>query len=346
MKNLDFQREKILTSARKELSENFELDKKSELKNVIAELGEIKNKNAYEKTADKLSGLIKKALPDDFIFALEQRNEIENISEIYFRLGEKMAPLYIAFADWIYKQIEEKENAVIVFEGRDSLGFFIAYKRRHGDKGVKCLYAPISRATVLSHYINEDKEGQTEKEQERIVDFYKRKELAEKNIYFVDFGFRGTLPRLEQLILKEREQPQPKDVRILLFIKKNSPVMHTEKGQMRDKAFKKLNKTELNKIDEDNLKKVEGFLNSAESIGNSLDIAPGSDEGDDFYMTLQELASYIMEAREDSLASFNDRMPHKTSLAVTSIQALTAKYSFFNGLRMSDLKNQQISIGI
>jgi len=341
--NLDFQREGILASAREKLTKGFEAGKKLEIHDAISELGESDNKEVYEKMANNLPELIRKALPGSFVLSPELRKEIKGISEVYFRLGEKMAPLYTAFADWIHEKIGAKENAVIIFEGRDSLGFLIAYKRRYEGNGTKCLFAPTSRAAVISHYIDETQTGQTEKEQDRVVDFYKLKELAGKNLYFVDFGFRGTIPRLEQLILEEYEQPRPKRINVLLFKKRKSPVMYGESSPMRDKAFKKLGKTELNQIDEKNLKNVEGFLDGAEASGGHLNISPDSEEGDDFYMVLQELASYIKEAREDALVRPSERTPHETSLAITSVQALIAKYSFFNGLKGSNLKDQTTS---
>lgn len=83
----------------------------------------------------------------------EAKKQALELGKTYYQLGEHLSPLYTAFADWAAAHIRELNdpNVVVLFAGRDSLPFLVAFKNRY-PKEFKQMYIPTNRQTLDQHF--------------------------------------------------------------------------------------------------------------------------------------------------------------------------------------------------
>lgn len=336
-------REAILAEGRLKLTQDFPRCSEEEHRSIMDELGEIRNKAGFDKAQlFLLEHLATTALPKNEV-AADLQKELSRWSEIFFRLGETLYPFYDGMAEFVHGNISDgaAEKKVsdpkIIFEGRDSLPFLVAYTKRYGKK-IPWMYSPVSRALFAANYHGETAAGQIATEQQHVVDFYKRNDLANKDLFFVDFGFGGTLPRLQQLILEYHGADHPKSVQIFLAVRANNKLVL---NYFQPASFPSLDPVKIknmNALDENmarlgNTEKMAGFINEGLQFFkvDAVNVAGNVGTTDHSYFKfLQEIGSYTKEAAIDALAEPGDRSPK--SFGFASVQELTARFAFLKAL--------------
>ncbi|MBI2600459.1 hypothetical protein HYW42_00745 [Candidatus Daviesbacteria bacterium] len=296
----------------------------------------------YQRVVGYIPFLARKAMPRGYSVSPDLTLQLNFLAGIYYQAGQRLAPFYASVADWIdgIKDVDQKtgqkKEPIFIFEGRDSLGFLIAYSKRHDSKW---LYSPSSRGALYAHLApRELYPNQKSDERRDLRDFYLRNGLANKAAYFVDFGFRGTLPREQQLILAQDNQSRPAGITILLVAYFTQDGSGNPYGLLPD-----ANTPSLKSIDRANLDRTISYFYNCIKAGLSLDfyktVSAHEFHPDTLFLkTLQELPAYIKEARQDGFARREKRRPFETSLGVISLQELVAKYAFMQSLRGIDFE--------
>ncbi len=208
--------------------------------------------------------------------------------------------------------------------------------------GNEWIYSPMNRAAVYSLFCTGNQGNIPRNERKRIVDFHQRKDLIGEELCFVDFGFRATLPRIQQLMLIDEGYPVSPDNQMLLALQTQGGSIFDQK--VRDDSFK-MSKDELTGFDLQLKDNIRGFIN--EGIGGgggsgltltALNGSGGSPHADmRFFSVLQELPSYIKETGEEAMLHPLKRTQRTASYTVGSTAEIVAKYAFMRGLMAADL---------
>jgi hypothetical protein len=310
---------------------------------------EIENQQGYSEAHAHLDELLSPLFSKDVLAKPETKAMIEAVAKVYYGLGEQLAPFYVGMVDWVHKKIQELEQVhagqldpVIVFEGRDSLAFLATYAKLHPKDGYKWMYSRGNRRSLNGFYTFKDGKKRQEladQQKEDVLDWYGRKELAGKDVFFVDFGFAGTLPRLERMILADEEADAPRNVVVFLALLMNERDTNLfDKGKLDGRVFAKSEK-ELDAVDKaKGRKNLIGYLNT-KSFSNTADfdfITWGKESDSNFLKVLQELGSYIRESRDQAFKPIDQQEVEGGNFVIDSAFGIVAKYMFMRGLLGKD----------
>lgn len=287
--------------------------------------------------------LIDRALQSK-ILAPELLNDFESLAFIYFCLARDMSPLYVSFANKLQGLFDDRILKIgrshsrqivhpkIIFEGRDSLPFLVAYNALYGTgKQKNWVYAPSSRIT-LQNTLRNTKNQKSEDETNHVAQFYKQHDLFNHPLIFADFGAHGTLPRVQRLMLEKSGYKFRYGMDVLVAIKdtyKSASKCFEEEG-----IFSPIRNARRDMRDKTLVKSVYGLLNNLDPQG----AGKITEDNVNKIISLQEMGSYIKELRPNGFGSIKGQTPLESS----SIAELSAKWGYLRGLCTANFEDFNI----
>ncbi len=299
-------------------------------------------------------------LPEDSWLVKESRTQCAEIARVYYCLGEYLSPFYAAFADWVERKVAGLKNnhPVLVFSGRDSYPFLVAYNNRYPEKGkTERTWIPSSRLTLSRHYRQLDVTNAQEKEdltaeKKMVAAFYERRGLTDRDLIMVDFGRKGKNERVHQAIMVELGGPRIQIKAILLAHKYDQSLFD---AFLSPKSFDPAKVAEITEIDEALRPFISGFTNEIALAGNRIDFLYRAGEGtvsvankNSFIMTFQEIGAGIKSTSGELFLDVEERSGVVPGHAFCSVQELIARYAFLLAVKrgtknFSPTGNQEIA---
>ena len=270
------------------------------------------------------------------------RQELKQVGESFYQLGKIAAPFYVGFADWLDRRVGGR--GTMIFHGRDSLGFMAAYTRRYPVR--KTVYSRGNRTATDLFYEGQKRVSKEELlgVRQQIAEFYLKNGLLGCPLNFVDFGFAGSLARLECLLVASLGRPLGQiSINLGVYFDNN-------RTSLVDKLKRNLPFDTLGwkTIDQQLLRQTAGYVNDFVGRGKEVpgfdDVGTHHQANQAFWDWLQGLGSYILERRMDAFSSCSDRFPgDKTLVSLESSWQIVARYGFMQGLAGSDMGSMRCS---
>jgi len=259
---------------------------------------------------------------------------LEAVSESLFYLAEKMAPLYLDYAVrlnlWTRSLVPpNKQGAVILFSGRDSIPLMMAYRQlpKLGrmpmlSSSISARWVPFNRFNIwnATDPSNDDRDA-IEREALILARAYERNRLRGKKVVVSDWGFEGSIEQIHWLLLDKQERPS--ELFHFLFFS-NSPFPLAQQ-KVPGGGAKGLDISALQ------FHRKKGYLEAEE-----LAALPGLETSEAqglLVNTLQALGCGINECRADALRDHpRERDYLGTAYKFVSLQQMVASYAFLQGV--------------
>lgn len=273
--------------------------------------------DSWKNARHGLFSLVDRSLPTS-VDSFGIKNQLEKLAFIHFCFGREMVPLYIAYADTLINMVQRRTLLVngkeikplIIFEGRDSLPFLKTFSARHGfKKDNDWLYSPSSRG-ALGFTTSKTNDEHSEKELKDLIRFYRQHDLFNRPLIFADFGFNGTLPRIQRLMLEDAGYEFKYGMDVLLAFQegaRSAADLLSENGFLSSRR-----NARREKRDSDLKKNVYGLMNflDANSEFEKVQLLQADNR---FLTSLQEMGSYIKQFRPNGFGQI-DKPAHSLFL--------------------------------
>ncbi len=270
---------------------------------------------------------------------------LNETADVFFTIAQHMPGLYLDFArDMIEKTKElgidlDDPKLVYLFSGRDSFPFLMGYRELEKRRGldVKDIYAPFNRVGFQKFFGTRENEIEFLKDLEH---FYSENGIDKSRMLVVDFGFIGSLERINQIILPDSVKPeQMYHFLFTSFKKKGAPPWFLERlrsmnysttsdeEHVNHETFGYLNALVERHSDDPKLMEI-----MTGGMDPNIDWKPYLNP---FSLFLQEMGAGVNESRQDSLSTGNKRAYKGTHLKFAHLQQFIAVQAYLEGLSIA-----------
>jgi hypothetical protein len=267
----------------------------------------------------------------------------------FFHLGIEAQPFFRGFAAWLHDNLKEEgfdpKQDRLEFQGRDSLLPGVFFRR---ESGITPAFAPISRVTLLPTTFDPSPfavlEGGLKVQPEavsRVIDYRRETFKGIRDLYYIDFGFQGTLPRYEQLLLSyTKDCPKPRKIFLYLvaatkihpLIERSELVSPFPKDTTLVSEIYRKKHEELAAIDSDVCNQGYSYELTLRNLSSGVVpyIVDNCFCPFNLFMILQELSASIKSVHPLQIGKKAERIQRK-SLVPEDLYSIAARYGFFRG---------------
>lgn len=271
-----------------------------------------------------------------------EKLHLAEISDIFFNFANVISPMYLGFAKELVgfgQEIHDQDagrDVVFLFDGRDSFPFLLGFNQlintSDAPDWMQIRYAPFNRLMFRRFFGAEDSRPAFI---EDLENFYDKEDLNGNHVVAVDFGFIGSLERINQIVLDPDKRPASINHMLFSTFKKSTPPWFLASlEQMGYDITPDAEHVEYH---------IQGYANRLQARNQDLELANimtgDNPTGVDwrphlnhFLLFLQELGAGLNESREDSLHKRDERAYRGTHLKFASLQQMTGLYAFLEGL--------------